>query len=240
MGPQVFMGYREQEAVPKFLAKPGASRVQRVPQYVPLDFAKTQANMLSAQESEKLMQVATEMYGYTPSYIVGYKPTWENLVDLSYQIKTQYGQNVAPLAAWDWWKERTGQSPKMFGSKTGGGTTRARTRAREETVSLTDPGTARTLVDQALESFLGRSATDQEFKNFSRALQGVEEANPVITEQETRRADGTTRTTTTREGGMNAQSFAQAWARGQEGSAEYTAATSLMDAFTEAIIGETL
>lgn len=242
-GPQVFLGY-EEISLPPSLTRPGVSGKQRIPKYVPIDFAKTQARLLGQEGTQKLFQIIGQQYGdYATKTDAYMNSVWEGLVDLSSQIKTQYGQNVAPLDAYDWWLENTGRKPGGTAA-TGGGTTRARTRAREETINFTDPGTARTIVDQTLQSYLGRTATDKEFRAFSQALRSVEENMPVVVEQETMaagtKADRTQRTRTVREGGMNAQSFADAWARGQEGSAEYTAATRLMDAFNEAIIGDTL
>ena len=237
--PQVFMGY-EDKVLPPTRINPAGKKFKD-PQYYPVDFAKTQARLLNQEQTTKLFDIIGKQYGdfatKTDTYM---KSVWEGLVDLSYQIKTQFGENVAPLDAYDWWLERTGRTPAGSASATGGGTTRARTQAREETINFTDPGTARTLVDQTLENYLGRTATDTEYRAFSQALRAVEENMPVVVEQETKRGGGMTRTQTMREGGMNAQSFADAWSRGQEGSAEYTAATSLMDAFTEAIIGDTL
>lgn len=238
--PQVFLGY-EEVSLPPSLTRPGTTGKQRIPKYVPIEFAKTQARMLGPDQTTKLFEIIGNQYGdYATTNDTYMNSVWEGLVDLSYQIKTQYGENVAPLDAYDWWLERTGRQPGGTASKTGGGTTRARTTARSEVVNLTDPGTARTLVDQTLESYLGRTATDTEFQSFSKALRSIEEAMPAITEEETVRTAGGTRTRAVREAPMNVQSFADAWSRGQEGSAEYTAATSLMDAFTEAIIGDTL
>lgn len=94
-------------------------------------------------------------------------------------------------------------------------------------VNLTDPGTAETLIDQALQQYLGRKASDKEVRQFRKALTKAELGDP-------RRADiiGTTQVTS---GGFNPAAFAQQYAEGMEGAAEYQAATTFLDAFIDAL-----
>lgn len=100
----------------------------------------------------------------------------------------------------------------------------------DSTVTLTDPGTAQTLVDQALEQYLGRKANDKETATFRKALAAAQMANPQVTQSAT--SGGTNSTSSTlRSGGFNPQTFAEEWALGQKGAGEYQAATTFLDTF---------
>ncbi len=94
-------------------------------------------------------------------------------------------------------------------------------------VTLTDPGSAAMIVDQALGSYLGRTATDQEQQAFYEALNARERANPRV------------QSGSTVSGGFNPQAFAQDFARSQEGVGEYQAATTFLDAFIGSLANPT-
>lgn len=95
------------------------------------------------------------------------------------------------------------------------------------TVNLTDPGTANTLIDQALQGYLGRKASDKEVKQFRNALTKAEMASPQEVD-----IQGTTQVAS---GGFNPATFAQQYAEGMEGAAEYQAATTFLDSFIDAL-----
>lgn len=97
----------------------------------------------------------------------------------------------------------------------GGGPTQA--------INLTDPGSAKIMVNQALSTYLGRTANEQELAAFTKALTAQEMANPRKST-----VAGDTQITS---GGFNPQAFAQEFAQGQEGAAEFQAATGFLDAF---------
>jgi len=92
---------------------------------------------------------------------------------------------------------------------------------------LTDPGTAETLINQALQQYLGRQASDIEIKQFRKALRKAERKSPTEVDIE-----GTTQIT---KGGFNAATFAQQYAEGMEGAAEYQAATTFLDSFIDSL-----
>jgi hypothetical protein len=128
--------------------------------------------------------------------------------------------------------------PGLNGSL-GGTSTNTTTR-----VDLSNPDTAKGLVNTALTQHLGRAANPQEVSDFYAALQAHEKMNPQTgsstTETSNQQMSGkqVASATTTNDvtgGGTNAQQFADDWAKAQEGSAEYTAATTYMDAFLQAI-----
>jgi hypothetical protein len=92
-------------------------------------------------------------------------------------------------------------------------------------VDLTDPGTAKIILDQALTQYLGRKANEKEIARFTKALRAEQMDNPNTV---TLSADGTT---AIRDGGMNPAAFAEDYALRKEGAAEYQAATTFLDAF---------
>jgi len=94
-------------------------------------------------------------------------------------------------------------------------------------VRLTDPQGARTLIDSALEQYLGRKATAKEQREFLKALNVQEARNPTVT------TSGAGSSVTT--GGFNPATFAEEYAQGMEGSAEFQAATTFLDSFINAL-----
>lgn len=101
----------------------------------------------------------------------------------------------------------------------GGGTT--------SSVSLTNAETAKQIVNTAMSTLLGRQATDDEFKDFLKSLNEAEMNNPMTVSLQGNVA--------VQSGGVNAAQQAQDFVTSREDYAEYTAATSLMDAFISAL-----
>lgn len=127
------------------------------------------------------------------------------------------------------------------GGRGGGGysgpvTTMQRTRS----VNLTDPMSARKLVDDALSSYLGRRANADEQERFLQTLNKAERRAPTVTSQvSTTTPGGPAMTTVESEvmssGGFNPTVFAEEFARGQQGAGEYQAATTYLDTFIDAL-----
>lgn len=110
----------------------------------------------------------------------------------------------------------------------GGGGSRVSTTTQ---IRLSDPQTAGALLDQALSQALGRAATRKEQRKFMKALNRLEARNATVT-RSVAGAGGTSVVTT---GGFNPSTFAEEYARGMEGSAEFQAATTYLDAFMGAL-----
>jgi len=113
-----------------------------------------------------------------------------------------------------------GSGTSGSGSVSGGAST-------VSTYDFTQPEIARKLVDTSLKGYLGRSATEEEVKQFTTALRAEEQGNPTVVTQ--------TGSTNTRSGGVNAELFAEDYALQQEGAAEYQAATKYLDLFMGAL-----
>ena len=220
---------------------PGYGRVD-VDKYVPLEFYKTQGRQLSAEQTQRVWEIATKKFGYLPSDIQGYDSTFDFIVTEAWRHQLQTGEKITPFEWYDIFGEKSG--PYMQGLGTGDGGAAQPTRGVVETVNFTDPGTAKTVLDQALKQYLGRTATTKELSQFKKALMSVQEDMPSVTTTDTdlvtEKGELTQKTRQTGQSPMNVQSFAQAWAQGQEGSAEYQAATDLMDSFISAIAGDIL
>ncbi len=180
--------------------------------------AKNLYALLNSEQAAQLTKVLDDYYGegrWDASYVRG---LWEESVDISAQQLKQ-GIKLPVIDAMS-------QVIANFGSaargKSGGGGPKI-----TQTVNLTDPGTAEILIDQALQGYLGRKASDKEVKEFRKALTKAEMDSPnTVDVQGSTQIGG---------GGFNPSQFAQQYAEGMEGSAEYQAATTFLDAFIGAI-----
>ncbi len=91
-------------------------------------------------------------------------------------------------------------------------------------VDLTNPADAEVLVNNSLNQYLGRDATDDERNVFLKTLNAVERKNPIVTTQ------------TSRSGGTNPQQVAKEFALSQETAAEDTVNTTYMNWMAEALM----
>lgn len=128
---------------------------------------------------------------------------------------------------------RAGNGAGGSGSGTGGGP-RAFTNVTK-TISLTDPGDAERTINAALATALGRRASADEVKEFVTALNSNEKLNPTTTTAKGVTSKSGTTQTQIQEPGFDAANFAENWARGRKGAAEYQAATTYMDSFSKVI-----
>lgn len=101
----------------------------------------------------------------------------------------------------------------------GGGPTKA--------VNLTDPGTAKQLMNQSLQQYLGRDATPRELRKFVDALNAAEMGAP--------REQVVVGDTAVTRGGFNPATFAQDYAAGMQGAGEFQAVTAGLDNFISAL-----
>lgn len=106
-------------------------------------------------------------------------------------------------------------------------------------VDLTDPQTARALVNEVLASQLGREATPDEVAEFTRVLNAAERANPVSTSTTTQYEDGAAASqSSVTSGGLGAAGAQQLLvdqARATPNYAEYQAASTFMNLLMGAV-----
>lgn len=193
-----------------------------------IDVVRDNWAMLSPEATQKVAKDAQAWAGWSrPVPMQNLPGFWENMVNIAYQAQTQFGERVSPLEAYDWYKRKFGKIPTAAGAGGGGGGGGGGPAAPTKRVNLTDPDTANQLVDAALEQYLGRRANDQEAKAFRQALRKAEKKSPTEVV-----VKGDTAIT---KGGVSPQARAEEFAMAQEGSAEYQASTTYLDAFIQGI-----
>jgi len=183
------------------------------------NLSKVDYQALPQNFKDTLRRQASKFYGagMMDSYLNGF---WVQQVNAAAQYQSRTGERVSPVELYDYLSRNSANS--MEGAAGKGGAS-----APTKAVNLTDPDTANTLLDQALGTYIGRAANDTEKQMFRKALKEHELKNPSKT---TVQGD-----TAIKSGGSNSATFAKDFAQQQEGSAEFVAATSLMDTFIDAL-----
>ena len=188
----------------------------------PLSQVKNAYAFLSPRAAKKFNSQLDKLfpYGWQPGWV---RTQWEEASNLAAQATAQ-GEKIAPLDVFDnLIKNSAAAAVASRGGGGGGGGPAAPTK----TINLTDPGTAETLVDQALQGYLGRRASNKEIMEFRKALTRAEKGAPSEV--------NVSGDTATRSGGFNPATFAQQYAEGVEGAAEYQTATTFLDSFIGAL-----
>ena len=190
---------------------------------------------LSPEASKTLVQIMNAKAGkrsWNPEELKG---LFSDGVLASNYIVSQTGEAVDPIEALARFyldgqevpgmgqRDAGGGAGAGAGGAGGGGYSGPITQTR-----LTDTVTAESLLDKSLKDYLGRAATDKEKSAFVKSLNRYEAENPTVT---TPTGPGGSVTT----GGAQPSVFAEQYARGQEGAAEYGAATTYFDAFLGAL-----
>jgi len=205
----VFMGYYP-NGDPVTMSKADAAMQM---QFLPPDGQKKLADLLDKQFGGRNR--------WTPVYRNNFIDQLVNAAAFAYG---RNGQKISPLnvleSQIEAYSQMTGDSASGRG---GGGGRQAPTKA----VNLTDPGTAKTLLNQSLEQYLGRQATPEETEKFTKALGVAEMKSPTDTTIQNGMV--------VRSGGFNPATFAQDYAAGMEGSGEYQAVTSVLDTFISSL-----
>jgi hypothetical protein len=105
---------------------------------------------------------------------------------------------------------------------------------KDEQVNLSDPSTARSILDTTIGRYLGRSPNQKEYKSFLQALNAMEEATPAVSERVTRSSGGTNQTVTSKgksTTGLSREQFATEYAKSEEDYAETQLSTTGLQAF---------
>lgn len=165
-----------------------------------------------------------------------YEPIYNRAVQQA-QIMQKAGKDVTVDDLLNRWAN--GGAPddiKKYLSDGSGGGAGGSFSTTSKSVSLTDAGTARLVIDGALSRYLGRQATSEENKKFLAALNVQEKQNPTITKTSGYSdGSGNTSQSSTSTGGFSRDEYAQRFAQAQQGYAEYQAATTYLDAFANAL-----
>ena len=182
------------------------------------DYATSKPKVMNA-----LFSIADKYYGKGQWDIDYLEGLWDRALKINV-AELKKGNRIPALEVFDKLFEQAAAAGIALGGKGGGGGSPDITKS----ISLTDPQTAETLIDQALQQYLGRKASNAEIEDFRKSLTRAEKKAPV----EVNVVGGDT---SVRSGGFNPAVFAQQYAEGMKGAAEYQAATTFLDAFIGAI-----
>ena len=206
-------------------------------EFVPVDAAAGGWASLSASAQQKIYNDALAYYGrktIPTSYLDSF---YADTVRSAYQVQQSTGLKVTPLDYWDYYRQSGGPGIGAGGAGGAGGGGPKTTTSTSETVNLTDPDTARGLIESAIGSELGRRPTEKEYANFMNVLTARAEASPSVSKTTTTSGTGFSTSKGKTQGGFNAQQIAKEYAGAQEGAAETAAATTGFDAFISLIGG---
>lgn len=200
--------------------------------------ARTALDMLSVQKQNDLRGLLDAAYGRGNWKETQFRALWSDAVGVAQAAfndgatKFSDGSNVDVLGAFNFLvrqRAASGLSPSgtSIGSGSGGPSS-----VTQQSINFTNPETAKGLVTQTFQNINGRAPKDFEFANFLKALNEAEAKNPTVTQQNSSGSNGGhSSISTVTKGGFDPRTFAEDFARSAPDSAEFTAATSLLDAF---------
>jgi hypothetical protein len=196
----------------------------------PIETATGYFAFMSDKDRKRLGDITEQRFGFpsarnNQTYL---QSTWNEMVGGAANAGKWSGQPISP---WEWGAGAY-RGEGAGGAGGGGGGGAGAYTGPVKTVTLTDPDTAMGLIDQSLQSALGRQANQQEKQKFMEALREYEMQNPTVT---TPTMQGGQMVGSVRTGGSNPQEFARRFGQAQEGSAEFAASTTFLDAFMDAL-----
>lgn len=204
-----------------------------VPQdtFIPTNESWTTYGMLDEQARATLVQIAQAKYpswNGDPSWLKG---LYSEGIGMSRNWTMYAGERVNPIdalyRAYVQGDTRFLEGPGAAGPGGGGGGGGGGYSGPVVQTRVTDPDTADYIADQALRTYLGRSASQAEAAAFRRALARHEVQNPTVTQS--------TPGSSTTVGGSNAQAFAEEWAQSREGASEHSAAVGFLNTFLSSL-----
>lgn len=212
----------------------GAGQSRLRPVLASRDSMKYFDNM-TPEEQDQVIALTQAYYEGMPYQFSWIEKRWEKALDIAHNALYEKGVYKSPFQAYEdmlvRWKategekNRTGGGGGYYGGGGYGGGS-----ATTQRITLTSPTDAMYLLNQAMSQYLGRQATSSELSRFVKLLNNLERQNPVVA---TMSGD-----TTVQSGGFNPATFAEQFARSREGSAEFMAATTFLDAMLSAMNSE--
>lgn len=209
------------------------------PVYWDVSSAKKRFDILNKAQQDNLIASMDNAYGKGQWKYADMRKGWDAALDMSASYKAAYGQDVSVFDTFAARAKANAANGMTMGGRLAGGGSGGASSSISKSVQLTDPTTARGLIDNTLSTYLGRKANAKEQEAFLKALNVQEQRNPTITKTNSFSGKGSSSSSSTTTGGFSPATFAQEWAAGQEGAGEFQAATSLLDTFIKSI-GETI
>ena len=212
------------------------SKTAPIDRFIPVQDAYNMLPSLGPDAMAQFNETMDKYYGkgrWDTSWKSG---LWNKAVGAASYALTYGGKRISPLEALDGVLANETSGSGGAGGKAAAYKGPVTTKSTTESVNLTNPTEARTLVNNSLTQYLGREATKQEQDSFLAALNAQEKMNPTVTNQTSTttpqgKAMNKVESEVQSQGGFNPSTFAQEYAQGQEGSAEFQAASSLLDTF---------
>lgn len=222
----IYLGpdYDETNGIPLYLQKPGLANG-----IVTTDQAKNLVWQFDDEQRKEFDDLIEQGGQKRPDSMESRLYWWNKMVDYAGTYSSNIGKNVSPFDMAKMWASNA--KPYSSGGAGGGPST---TVYKDEQVNLTNPSTARSVLDGALGRYLGRMPSQKEYKAFLGALTMAEEAAPTISQRVTRNSGGQNQTVTSKgksQGGLNAAQFATEYAKGEESYAETQLSTTGLQAF---------
>lgn len=198
----------------------------------PMTSSKAQLmyNSLDAQAMRLTSDYTTAQLGHDK---------WNNATRQSYYNKAlQEAQTMTkmlgrPVTPWEIMQGVVGEYQSRADSG-GGGTGGGPTSTYSEATQITNPMTAKRLLDETLRQVLGRAANEQESANFLKALNTYEQDNPTIS-QAYSSGGANARQKSSQKGGTDPTQFAKDYARSREDAAEVAASGTYLNAFMQSL-----
>lgn len=213
--------------------------------YVPLEVAAAGYDSLSPAAKQKIYKDMVSIYPYEQVPYVNIRNFYADTVKATQQLQQTTGLKITPLEFYDYERKAMGglgfnvwKDGGSGGGGGGGGAYMGPTTSVTEQVQLTNPSTARGLVEDAIGKYLGRRPDKKEYANFMQALSAYEEESPYVTTSRTERTISSSATKSKTMGGVSPTQFAEEFARSQEGAAELQVATTAYDALIGLLSGQ--
>ena len=222
------MGFSESNTgpVPNYGIKPGT--------YMSTELASAEFWKFTPEQDQQLSAIIKADTGYAPRGIAAKKAYWENLVQLTSAYTAATGDKMQ--SPWDMGAKVVAQSS---GGKTPGGGPSVNFYETEQ-VNLTNPSTARRVMDDAIGQYLGRAPDKKEYDEFLKTLNGFQEDSPSITKGVTRNSGGSNSTSNTQqstEGGVDVGQVAKEFAMRDDQYQETTVETKGINTFLNMLRG---
>lgn len=209
---------------------PGARIEQAVdPVFMDADVLTNWA-LLPRDLANQVINVAYAYYGrpVDPSWVRGW---WEDSVKMSQEAYQLQGQMISPLEVYDdLVAQAAAADAAASASAGGGGGYGGGGGGGNSTVNLTNYTAAKAILNAAMSQWMGRQASDSEIDQFLAQLNAQEMRNPSTVED----IGGIM----VQAGGFEPQQFAEDFVKSLDGSAEFQAATTYLDAFIAALGGK--
>lgn len=207
---------------------------------VSVDAAQREFWNLSADQYAEIDKYVLSQTGFAPKTMDSRKKAWENLVLMTSEYSAGTGNDK--WTPWDMGALLASKSTVKAGG--GGAYTGPSTTVYETNqVDLSNPTTAREVLDGAIGQYLGRAPDQKEYDRFLATLNGFEEDSPKYSKQ-TRKSSGsgnkafqTVDTDGVSSGGVNSRQVAKEFAMRDDQYQETTIETKGIDTFLNMLRG---